>query len=146
MADFADELTTFIKGCTASTIGAGDNARIYGDFVRQSVIRPYVVLFEGGGQASSLLVGSSGRAQSSFQVWSFADTPAESTGLWEAIRINLDRYRGTMGDTFVHEVTQVGWRDTGVIQPRDNSPARVFYTQSTYDIWHDVPCVNNQGA
>lgn len=146
--DIATALTNHIKcSGTESLIGAGTSARIYGDFVKQSVNRPYVILFEGGGQTSPLLVGTSGCAQSSFQIWSVDDDASGSVALWEIIRVAIDRYGpGYMDEVWVQEISQVGWRETGVIQPRDNSPQRLFYTQSTYDIWYSVPTVAHQGV
>jgi len=146
MADISTELATYLAGQTQGLVGTGSDARIFGDFVKQSATRPYIVLFEGGGQALPLLVGAAGIAQSSFQVWSFADTPGGSVELWELVRVSIDRFQGYMGDLWIQEITQIGWRETGVIQPRDNSPQRLFWAQSTYDIWHEVATVNHSGV
>jgi hypothetical protein len=141
MADLSTELRTYLLGVSGinSLVGSGTNARIYHHIVKQNVPLPYVVLDELGGQSSPLLEGSAAHAQASYRITAYANTNAGAAALWEVIRINLDRYGpATMGSVWIQEITQIAYRDRGIVETKDRSQKWIYHCSSIYDIWHSI--------
>lgn len=107
MADIASELITYLKtiGGVTALVGTGTAARIYYGDAKQGVALPYVVVDLKSGTSHEHLNGISGLAMSRVEVNCYGATSAAAWALAEAVRLApLQKYRGTMGSTYVHEV------------------------------------------
>lgn len=107
MPDIATEVVTYLKTISAVTdlIGTGSNARIwYGD-AKQGASMPYIVIRVFDGESAEHLGGISGLATNRVEINCYGSTSSSAYTLAEAVRLApLQKYRGTMGSTYVNEV------------------------------------------
>lgn len=107
MADICTELITYLKTITAVTdlVGTSTAARIYFGDAKQGVDLPYIVIRVFDGSSYECLGGISGLASNRIEVNCYGATSASAWALAEAVRLApLQKYRGTMGSTYIHEV------------------------------------------
>jgi hypothetical protein len=110
MPDICDELRTWMKTKTAITdiVGTSTAAKIYQHDAKQGVAPPYIVLHVFEGSSSETLSAIAGVAMNRVQVDCYGLTNSAAYALAEAVRVNLQMYRGTMGSTAVLNVTSNG--------------------------------------
>lgn len=107
MADIASELITYLKTKSAVTdlVGTSTAARIYYGDAKQGVALPYIVIRVFDGTSHEHLGGITGMAMNRVEVNCYAATSSAASALAEAVRLApLQKFRGTMGSTYVHEV------------------------------------------
>ena len=140
MTDFCDELKTRLKAASAVTalVGAGANARIFHDVLRQGCTLPAVVLYEGGGESYRHLMGFGGVVRSVWHVISYGATRAAANELAETIRTKAlnSNFRGLFGSTFVNGVNCSLHRNAGYDAAQDGAETPRYWSERVYDIFH----------
>ncbi len=141
MADFADELKTWMKtqASITSLVGSGVNARIYPDMPRQGAALPFITYVEVGGSSNEHHGGISGIAEAVFHIYAFGATRTAANDLAEAIRLAMQTFRGTMGSTAVSWVSASVHRDADVDKARDKNDKHRYWCRRIYSIFHAEP-------
>lgn len=144
MADFFDELATYLKAQTSITslIGSGTACRMYPDGAKQGATMPFAFMEQVSGDSPSTLSTSSrgcGIEMETIDVFAVGSTKSAAAELQEALRLKLQNYRGLMGSTHVRDCTIVGGKEQGVDLPQDGSDARRYWCKRSYQFWHDLP-------
>ncbi len=139
MAAIADELVAYLKtksGVTA-LVGTGANARIFQMVVKPGTKLPYLVLRTFGGNSAEHLGGIEGTAFRRVQIDAYDSTPAGAETLQEAVRVApLQAYRGTMNNTYVHNVESETTANTGVDEPTKGDKTYRHFSSRDYVIWY----------
>lgn len=144
MAEFIDELVTYLKSSTRITdrVGSGAAARIYPEKAKQGAALPYLIIQEAGGENPEILsgYGGCGMVQSSWHIYACAASQTAASSLAEHVRLApMQGFRGLMGSTYVSEVSCAQHRDSGEDAPVDGSDASRYWSRRVYDIWHEQP-------
>ena len=113
MADICSELRTWMKTQATITaiVGATTSAKIYEHDAKQGVAPPYIILHVFEGSSSETLAAIAGVAMNRIQVDCYGLTANAAYTLAEAVRVELQMYRGIMGSTAVLNVTSDGGYD-----------------------------------
>ena len=142
MADFADELITYLKTRSGVTdlVGTGTAARIFHDRLRQGATLPAVFFVETGGDSAEHLGGIAGMARAFYQLYSCGATRTAANDMAEAVRLApLQGYRGLMGATYVQGVNASAHRNTGFKEAPGTDLPAYYWTLRAYEIWHVEP-------
>ena len=98
-----DGLRAYLVAQSAITSIVGStNPRVFGgNKIPEGEALPCVVYFESGTRQFHHMAAATGRAIVSMQIDAWAETYAAALSLAEALRLELDGYRGTMGSDAV---------------------------------------------
>ena len=135
MPSIGSELISYLKSKPAITgkIGAGVAARIWKHEAKQGVKLPYIVIQTFEGTSDEHLNGISGIASNRVQVDCYGATEAAANELAEAVRLApLQMFRGTMGTTFVNNVTSDGSSDDGKDRPTQGGNRIRYWVSRDY--------------
>lgn len=135
MPDITSELITYLKTKTAITdlVGSGSAARIYYGDARQGVALPFIVMRVFDGESQEHLTGISGLATNRIEINCYGSTTSQAYNLAEAVRLApLQKYRGTMGTTYVNEVASPQGYARDFDQPTQGDNAKRFVFTRDY--------------
>lgn len=116
--------------------------RIYPDAAPSSAKSPYVVVQKISADRDHHLTGASGMVTARFQITAWASNSVTRVTVIEAIRQNLDTYRGTMGGVVVRNV-HIENETQGFMPAQGKDQQHDYYARADFIIWHleTVPSV-----
>lgn len=132
-------IETYLASRSAITNYVGSSpSRIYDSTPRQGLQLPWVVVQEMESESPSCLTGASaGRAETRLEVSCYADDREEAYRLAEAVRLELEGFRGDLSGTWVESIVVDGTPHMRIDQPRDKSDTRRWIAQRVYTITHE---------
>jgi hypothetical protein len=139
MPDICTEVITYLKTKSAITtlVGAGSEARIYYGDAKQGVSLPYIVIRVFEGESAEHLNGISGIATNRVEINCYGSTSSEGYSLAEAVRLApMQKYRGMMGSTYVHEVASPQGYSRDFDTPSNGDNRKRFNFVRDYFIHH----------
>lgn len=115
------------------TDAAGSMARIYSVDRQQSITADSIVYERIGSERAAMLASAQGSCGASIQFDCVALTYAKAKTLANALRGELDGFRGTMGDTTVHWC-RLEEESDDFDPPVDGSPKGQYHVLQTYHV------------
>jgi len=129
---FEVDLYQYLQGISGLTSLIGD--RLFTDIAPTQVLNPpYVTYLKIGGETPHHLDGSTTLVDQRYQFDIYSLTPDGREAIFEALRLALDGYNGTMGSSSVRFFLENEQNVTD--EPNDASQKIIYRCIVTFDVW-----------
>lgn len=129
---------TWIKTQATITalIGTGDSCRCWPRVVPQGATMPVMMFVRTGGDRFRHLSGGTGKARTTFQIYTYGDTADSAESLMKIVIAALDNFRGTWDTITVNDTQILLGPEDGEDYPRDNSQAVRYWCRLPLAVIH----------
>lgn len=120
------------------TVSGLVSTRMYSDALPQNATMPAITYFVVNTDAYEHLGGIVDIARARIQIDCFAATRTAANALADAVRLALEKYEGTVGTQFIHEINLVSGELHGIDRPEAGTDQRRYITSMDFHVHYQT--------